>query len=78
MSVVAVQGFEWTDHLDQNTKARRYFSLETDLPQLIHVLKGTPGVRLKIIDLVSAYWDKTDSPKNADIRRLLAPLRAQA
>ena len=39
MSVVAVQGVNWIDNLEQNTKANRYFSLETDLPQLDEILR---------------------------------------
>jgi hypothetical protein len=50
------------------------FSLERDIPVLDAAIKKTPGVRLVIVDPISAYLGKTDSHKNAEVRTILAPL----
>jgi hypothetical protein len=51
----------------------RSFTLD-DLPMLADAVKRTPGVKLLVIDPVSAYMGNSDSHKNAEIRGLLAPL----
>lgn len=51
----------------------RSFTLD-DLPMLEDAVKRTPGVKLVVIDPISAYLGKSDSHKNAEIRGLLAPL----
>ncbi len=54
------------------------FCLETDLAALETTIRRTGHVRLVVIDPISAYTGKTDSHKNAEVRRLLAPLKALA
>jgi hypothetical protein len=71
--IIAVQGVRSSD-ADNGEAGTRHFSLERDLPRLAEVLESNPGVRLVIIDPVSAYCGKVDSHKNTEIRGLLAPL----
>jgi len=49
-------------------------SLQRDLPDLEKAMHDAPGVRLVVIDPITAYLAGTDSHKNADVRSLLAPL----
>jgi hypothetical protein len=51
-----------------------HFNLGSDLTALEVAIRGTPGVRLVVIDPLSAYLGRIDSHKNADVRWLLAPL----
>ncbi len=50
------------------------FSLADDLRRLEETIQRTPGVRLVVIDPVSAFMGTTDSHNNAEVRGLLAPL----
>ena len=58
----------------KRAKGIGYFSLEGDLPVLERAIHKTPGLRLIVLDPVSAYLGGTDSHKNAEVRGLLAPL----
>jgi len=51
------------------------FSLAGDMPILEKAVESIGGVRLIIVDPISAYLGgRTDSHKDADVRRVLAPL----
>lgn len=52
----------------------RGVSLKRDLAVLDELLTGRPGVRLVVVDPVSAYLGDVDSHNNADVRGLFAPL----
>lgn len=54
------------------------FTLEADMIELEQAIVKVPGIRLIIIDPVSAFMGKTDSHSNTDVRGLLAPLAALA
>ncbi|MFH1022393.1 MAG: AAA family ATPase [Planctomycetota bacterium] len=57
----------------------RPFSLDRDVEQLEPAIKTLPDCRLVVVDPVSAYMGAgTDSHKNTDVRRVLAPLAALA
>jgi hypothetical protein len=66
--ILAVEGIRLPDG------GRRPFSLEEDLPRLEAVLVANPGVKLIIIDPISAFCGGVDSHKNTDVRGLLSPL----
>jgi hypothetical protein len=55
---------------------RRMFSIGTDLPLLREKIVAVGGVKLVIIDPISAYLGvgKVDSFRNTDVRAVLAPL----
>jgi RecA-family ATPase len=72
LKIVAVEGIAVTNSQSGETETRS-FTL-ADLPRLIAVLENLPGVRLVVIDPISAYCGETDSHKNADVRELLGPL----
>jgi putative DNA primase/helicase len=55
------------------TAVTRTFTLH-HLPTLEKALKQTPGVRLVVVDPISAFLGDTDSHCNAEVRGLLAPL----
>lgn len=62
------------DAIREKEKSRG-FALANDLPQLERVLHDRPGMRLLVIDPISAYLGgRVDSHKNSDVRGLLAPL----
>ncbi|NQT88900.1 AAA family ATPase [bacterium] len=63
---------------DPEAPEGRALSLATDLPPLEDAIEETGGVRLVIIDPLSAYLGGTDSHKNAEVRGILAPLAAIA
>ena len=67
--VVAIQAV-------RRTKGGReeYFSLDEDLPALETAVRQTADCRLVVIDPLTAYLDKTDSHKNAEMRGVLAKL----
>jgi putative DNA primase/helicase len=52
----------------------RGVSLKRDLAVLDELLTGRPGMRLVVVDPVSAYLGDVDSHNNADVRGLFAPL----
>ncbi|MGC2736498.1 MAG: AAA family ATPase, partial [Candidatus Acidiferrales bacterium] len=56
----------------------RPFQLELGIEALEGALSQMPGVRLIVIDPISAYLGNSDSNSNAEIRGLLAPLAALA
>lgn len=64
--------------LSDNSTAERSFDLETGIAALEDALARIPGVRLVIIDPISAYLGATDSHSNAEVRGLLSPLAALA
>jgi putative DNA primase/helicase len=64
--------------LSDNSTAVRAFNLETGIATLEDALARLPGVRLIIIDPISAYLGGADSNTNAEVRGLLSPLAALA
>ena len=50
------------------------FSLERDLEKLDEAIGKVPATQLIVIDPVSAYMGKVDTHRDAEIRRVLAPL----
>jgi hypothetical protein len=56
------------------TREDKAFSLESDLRALDLKLADLGNVAVVVIDPISAYLGKTDSHKNSDVRRILAPL----
>lgn len=58
--------------------AERAFSLATDVAQLERVVEQIGGVRLIIIDPITAYCGAADDHRNAEVRGLLAPLSSLA
>jgi hypothetical protein len=76
--IIAVEGVEWVDPEIAQQRARS-FNLSEDLPRLEEVLQAHAGIRLVVIDPISAYCgEKVDSHKNAEVRSMLAPLAALA
>lgn len=65
--IIAVDGVSFGD-------SKRPFSLDTDLPRLDEILADNSETRLVVVDPIGAYCGNVDSHKNADVRRLLAPL----
>ena len=64
---------------DAGEKHERDFSdIHCDLLRLEEAIQQIGGVRLVIIDPISAYLGKVDSYKNADVRSVLAPLAKMA
>lgn len=70
-NIVALEGVKMPG--ENGRMIERSFSL-ADLPILADAVRSAPGVRLVVIDPVSAYLADSDSHKNAEIRGLLAPL----
>jgi putative DNA primase/helicase len=64
--------------LDDGELAEKSFNLETDLAVLEETLRKNPGVRLIVIDPISAYLGGVDSHRDAEVRGLLAPLTSLA
>ena len=64
--------------LTDNSTVERAFDLETGIPTLEDALARIGGVRLIIIDPISAYLGGADSNTNAEVRGILAPLAALA
>jgi putative DNA primase/helicase len=60
--------------LSDNSTAERPFDLEAGIATLEDALARVPGVRLIIVDPISAYLGSADSNTNADVRGILAPL----
>lgn len=56
----------------------RGLSLIMDIKQLESYLDTNPDVRLIIIDPITAYLDKADTHKTADVRSALMPLQVMA
>ncbi|MGL5448055.1 MAG: AAA family ATPase [Rhabdaerophilum sp.] len=56
----------------------RGLSLITDIQKLERFLDDNPDVRLIIIDPITAYLDKADTHKTADVRAALMPLQTMA
>ena len=50
------------------------FDLTKDLAALEQAIRRMPDTRIVIIDPITAYMGRTDSHKNAEVRRVLAPL----
>jgi hypothetical protein len=64
--------------LADNSTAERAFDLETGMASLEDALTRVRGVRLVIVDPISAYLGGADSNSNAEVRGMLAPLAALA
>ncbi len=64
--------------LSDNSTAERLFDLETGIATLEDALVRIRGVRLIVIDPISAYLGGTDSNTNAEVRGLLSPLSSLA
>lgn len=64
--------------LSDNSTAERAFDLETGIATLEDALTRVRGVRLVIVDPISAYLGGADSNSNAEVRGMLAPLAALA
>ena len=64
--------------LSDNSTAERPFDLEAGIATLEDALARIPGVRLIVIDPISAYLGHADSNVNAEVRGLLSPLVALA
>jgi putative DNA primase/helicase len=56
----------------------RHFSLDGDVARLDEALARRPGVKLVVVDPVTAYLGSLDSHKNAELRGALMPLAALA
>jgi hypothetical protein len=50
------------------------FALDRDLPTLDREIRRRPETRLVVIDPITSYLGNIDSHRNADVRRVLAPL----
>jgi archaellum biogenesis ATPase FlaH len=57
-----------------NENFLKEFELTKDLEGLEQAIQKPNDVRLVVIDPITAYMGNTDSHKNADVRRVLAPL----
>ena len=55
-------------------RGEKLFNLEDDVEALANYLVTHPGTKLVIVDPIDAYLGRTDSHKNAEVRRVLAPL----
>jgi putative DNA primase/helicase len=64
--------------LTDNSTAERPFQLESGIGTLEDALARICGVRLIVIDPISAYLGGADSNTNAEVRGLLCPLAALA
>jgi putative DNA primase/helicase len=64
--------------LADNSTVERAFDLGTGITTLEDALTRVRGVRLIIVDPISAYLGGADSNANAEVRGLLAPLAALA
>ena len=73
--LVALDGIEFPG--DGGQQSERAFTLR-DLPQLADAIHRTQGVKLVILDPVSAFLGDADSHKNGEVRGLLAPLKTLA
>lgn len=63
--------------LVETKDGKRMLNLGDDLNRLAAVLEGNPGIRLVVIDPISAYLggkDKADTYKNTEVRAMLAPV----
>ena len=60
--------------MNPNKNDIEHFSLKDDLAKLDAAIQDIDGVRVVVVDPITAYLGNTDSHKNADIRGLLAPL----
>jgi putative DNA primase/helicase len=60
--------------LADNSTSDRLFDLETGIATLEDALARIPGVRLIVVDPISAYLGGADSNTNAEVRKLLSPL----
>lgn len=50
------------------------FSLERDLDRLEDAIKKIPSTQMLVVDPLSAYMGKVDTHRDAEIRRVIAPL----
>jgi putative DNA primase/helicase len=64
--------------LGDGTQTEKAFNLETDLAALEAALRQHPGVRLIVIDPISAYLGGVDSHSNSEVRGILARLASLA
>lgn len=74
-----VHVIEAVQEVDERGKKRtRHFNLARDIESVRATLRERPGVRLLVIDPISAYMGGVDSHRNTDVREVLAPLGAVA
>ncbi len=71
--VSVIRAVNWED-IDRNEP----LSLARDVKLLEAVVRTRPDTRLIVLDPISAYLGGGESYNNADIRRLLAPVKAMA
>ena len=64
--------------LTDGSLAEKPFNLETDVAALEEAVREHPGVRLIVIDPISAYLGGVDSHSNAEVRGVLARLATLA
>jgi hypothetical protein len=64
--------------LGDGTQTEKVFNFETDLAALEAALRRHSGIRLVVIDPISAYLGGVDSHSNAEVRGILAPLASLA
>ena len=55
----------------EDEKGRRTFNLQADIALLEELLEGIPDARLLIFDPISAYFGKTDTYRNTEVRAAL-------
>jgi hypothetical protein len=60
--------------LGDGTTGESVFNLERDIEKLDDAIGKIPSTQLLVIDPVSAYMGKVDTHRDAEIRRVLAPL----
>jgi len=61
-------------NLSDGSTGESCFSVERDLERLEEAISKIPTTRLLVIDPVSAYMGRIDTHRDAEIRRVLAPL----
>ena len=59
-------------------KGNRAFHLQEDLLKLEHHIKAIADVRLAVFDPISAYFGRTDTYRNSEVRAVLEPLAEMA
>jgi putative DNA primase/helicase len=74
--ILLVEAVEVATAAENKATRKRLFSLSEDLGRLAEALKD--GVRLIVVDPISAYLAGTDSHNNSEVRGLLAPLSDMA
>ncbi len=76
--VVAIEGVRVRDDEGKILDDDVYFNIDQHIPALELAVERTLNVRLVIIDPISAFMGRTDSHKNAEVRRVLTKLASLA